>query len=317
VNCQPLSEQPQVEASAPDDASESRAAGATLFLPLRRGRQGGVRPQDAQPKAPSQRRRLRREAERHVFQCVVPGMAQQDIPCTLQSGDPTLPNGDPTQSLSAHERIEDFLDHLCAPLVGVIPYRERALLREEARQHLECLIAEYAEQEATLDGVIEAAFREFGEPWRSGEEILREWRPVPSPKGARRLIRNATLHAFAGFGPLSVICLLLMERYTLYPGQFWVLPFLGALAFTAPLLAGIFIGFTAPSRAGQGTLRAVGLLAFLSLLVGLLLLPKTVGICFSLFQIGYWLPVGWVTATSTATSLRQYQRQHFLRPVRR
>jgi hypothetical protein len=121
------------------------------------------------------------------------------LPCAVQS-----------EALSAPERIEDFLDHLCAPLVGVIPYRERALLREEARQHLESLIAEYEEQESTLDGAIEAAFREFGEPWRSGEELLREWRPAPSPKRARCLILNATLHSFAVFGSLSVICLLLI-----------------------------------------------------------------------------------------------------------
>jgi hypothetical protein len=218
--------------------------------------------------------------------------------------------------LSVEERIEDFLDHLCAPLVGIVPYRERHALREEVRLHLECLIAEYQEKSAS-EAAIEAAFREFGEPWQSGEEFLGEWRPKPSPKGARRLVRSATMHAFAWFGLPTVLCLLLTERTILYPQQEWLLPYLFVLAFASPLIAGMLTGWSVPQKAGLGIGRAVSLLALLSLAVGMTLLPKLEGLLFGVFQFGYWLPIGWVTATSTATTLQQYRRHRFLRFARR
>jgi hypothetical protein len=219
--------------------------------------------------------------------------------------------------LSLEERIEDFLDHLCAPLVGIVPYRERHSLREEARLHLECLIAEYREDNHTLEAAVEAAFREFGEPWQSGEEFLREWRPKPSPRGAGLLVRNATTHAFAWFGLPTVLCLLLTERYVLTPRQEGLLPYLFALAFVSPLIAGILTGWSVPRKAGQGIGRAVSLLALISLSVGATLLPKSEGLLFGLFQFGYWLPIGWVSATSAATTLQQYKRHRFLRFARR
>jgi hypothetical protein len=218
--------------------------------------------------------------------------------------------------LSLEERSEDFLDHLCAPLVGIIPYRERSYLREEARLHLECLIAEYQEGDHTRETAVEAAFREFGEPWQSGEEFLREWRPKTASRGARLLVRNATTHAFAWFGLPTVLCLLLTEHIVLTPRQEGLLPYLVTLAFVSPLIAGMLTGWSVPLKAGQGIRRAVSLLALLSLAVGVLLLPKSEGTLFGVFQFGYWLPIGWIAATSTATTLQQYRRHRFLRFAR-
>jgi len=44
------------------------------------------------------------------------------------------------------DRIKDYLDYLCAPLLGVVPYAERRSLREEARGHLPEIAAEFEAQ---------------------------------------------------------------------------------------------------------------------------------------------------------------------------
>lgn len=34
------------------------------------------------------------------------------------------------------EQIQDYLDYLCAPLIGIVPYAQRRRLRAEATDHL-------------------------------------------------------------------------------------------------------------------------------------------------------------------------------------
>src|SRR5438045_9125063 len=53
-------------------------------------------------------------------------------------------------------RIEDYLDHVCAPLVGVVPYARRQELRAELREHLAAMAA--AQQELEIG---RAAWREI------------------------------------------------------------------------------------------------------------------------------------------------------------
>ena len=43
------------------------------------------------------------------------------------------------QQRDCDEQIEDFLDHLCAPLIGIVPYRERFAFRQEAHAHIDGL----------------------------------------------------------------------------------------------------------------------------------------------------------------------------------
>jgi hypothetical protein len=43
----------------------------------------------------------------------------------------------------ADPRIEDYLDHVCAPLVDRVPYTERTALRAELRTHLASLAEAY------------------------------------------------------------------------------------------------------------------------------------------------------------------------------
>jgi hypothetical protein len=233
---------------------------------------------------------------------------------------PDLPHPDITDQdggASACERIEDCLDHLCAPLVGIVPYRERQSFRWEVRLHLEGLVEEYREQTDSPEAAVEAALREFGEPWQTGEAFVRNWSSDLSARRVNRRSKAPFAHAFAWFCPPTVLCLLLIEQYSLVSEQEWLLAMLSALVIVAPVLAGFLTGATTRGKIGREIVCVVSLLALFSLLTGTLLLPKMAGVLFGLFQLIYWLPTGWLSAAATVALLRQHRRQRFLHPARR
>ena len=47
-------------------------------------------------------------------------------------------------SEQAQERLEDYLDYLCAPLLGAVPYPQRKRFRREAADHLLALAEDFA-----------------------------------------------------------------------------------------------------------------------------------------------------------------------------
>jgi hypothetical protein len=224
------------------------------------------------------------------------------------------------QTAAFQDWTEDYLDHLCAPLLGVVPYAARRSLRAEVREHLLALVEEFEDaglgpQEATA-----AALREHGEPWQIGESFADEWLRGTSPGPLARFAGGGTLYGFAWFGLVSVPMLLLVQGYTLLlndnDGR-RLLAYLALLAVLAPFLAGTLTGVTAPWRAIRATSDALALLILVSLGSGLLMLPYTEGVYFALFQLLFWLPAGCVSASTAAALARSYRRQHFLRARRR
>src|ERR1051325_4821180 len=81
----------------------------------------------------------------------------------------------PAAQMHCGARVEDFLDNLCAPLIGIVPYGERNGFRQEAHAHIEALFREFLYQGKTRQAALEAALHEFGEPWQIGNAFLQEW----------------------------------------------------------------------------------------------------------------------------------------------
>src|SRR5271165_7565163 len=79
------------------------------------------------------------------------------------------------ETAECEDRIEDYLDYLCAPLLGVVPYAERSSLREEARQHLQDMMMEFEAQGAAPQEAVTCALRAHGNPWRIGQSFVKEW----------------------------------------------------------------------------------------------------------------------------------------------
>lgn len=209
--------------------------------------------------------------------------------------------------------VEDYLDHLCAPLVGIVPLAERRDLRAEVRGHLEALAAEYGFEGQPPSEATTAALLELGEPWQVGQTFLREWlqgRPDVTPA---RLTRQAAFRAFAFFGVAALPSWALLEPHALDLSASDLTPWLWLLAALAPLLAGMLTGLAPQPKMGRGLCWAVGALTLHSLAVGALLLPQTDGFGFAFCLLLWWLPAGWLSATATAHLVRSHRRQRFLK----
>lgn len=218
-----------------------------------------------------------------------------------------MPGPEPNRTpVTSDPRIHDYLDHVCAPLVGLVPYARRQELRVELRAHLEALIATHEELGSSPEVAVVLALRQFGDPCAISRQWAREWlrpavsRPVPS---ATRAIPVA----FACFGAASLLTLLLFRiamgatsggGVSMAPSG--VLVFGGLL----PMLAGLMTGLLAPARHALGTFFALALLVlpFAALgsnpLLEAHLGPQWAesGMWMAFTLALFWLPIGPATA---------------------
>ncbi len=217
------------------------------------------------------------------------------------------------EELRWNERTEDYLDHLCAPLVGIVPYAERQSLRAEAQEHLWALIEDGRAQGLDTAAALEAALREYGEPWQTGQAFVDAWcqRQIPESRLAR-CMGVAVLRAFAWFGAASVFNLLLLQAYAMVPG--WRAAYLPlfSLALLSPVIAGGLTGGTVAIGSTRAVATVVALLSLHSFAAGVLMLPHREGLYFALFQLLFWLPVGCLSAWGTASLVRHLRRSRFL-----
>ncbi len=212
--------------------------------------------------------------------------------------------------------VEDYLDYLCAPLLGIVPYAQRRRLRLEAADHLYALTEDYAAEGFAPPEAVRLALREYGDPWAVGQSFADAWAGASAAGRLVRFADAATLRAFGWFGVFSVATLLLLEISLLQPGASWCQPYVACLAVIAPVIAGILTGLGLHGRTGLGICRAVGTLAVASGVVGLLLLPREEGFQFAAFQLFVWLPLGALSAAVVAGLARQCRLRHFPRTTR-
>lgn len=216
---------------------------------------------------------------------------------------------------AGYDRREDYLDHLCTPLVGLVPYAVRCKLRMEAEDHLCALIAEFAEKGLTPEDALHAAMQEHGEPWGIGQAYADAWmRGSSAGSSPHRFVAPYLLHGLAWVGMASVPTLLLVEQGCLARESI-ALEWVGVLAVLAPFVAGILTGFTAPARPVRAVCCALLLHILVSFAAGGLLWPETAGLRFALFQLVFWLPAGCGSAWTVAYFRLLQRRQRFLRRV--
>lgn len=109
---------------------------------------------------------------------------------------------DPESVKNGDSRIEDYLDRICAPLVGNLPYERRQEIRAEIREHLDALTEASIESGHTPDKAVERALQQFGDPKRISMEILK------SRNLDEGSLVAALRAALVGYG-LTAICFLL------------------------------------------------------------------------------------------------------------
>jgi hypothetical protein len=211
------------------------------------------------------------------------------------------------------ERIEDYLDHLCAPLVGLVPYAERIALRSEAGAHIAWLIDEFEHQGLERPEAVEAALHEHGEPWAIGVAWVDEWlRGAPNSSLSRR-VGSGGMRAFVAFGAASVLNWLLMEACLLLPAWSFITPWLPLIVVLSPIVAGGLTGATAPSRVVHVVCGVQLILTAHSFLCAWTMWPRQEAVYFALFQLVFWLPVGCLSAWCAAMLARHLRRTRFCR----
>lgn len=218
-------------------------------------------------------------------------------------------------------RIEDYLDRLAAPLVGVVPAEDRLRLRAEAAAHLErqaerAVLTGEDENEA-IDRAIEA----YGPAPVVAHEYLETWfeNGVSGPLYAR--FGRANLIAFSRFAVAHIVFGILLQVRVFLPSEAaYSLPIspaetrrllpaplpvpedptFGLLStaylLLAPLVAGWMTGIAIPVRAGRSVAHAMLPIVAFSFCAGSLVLPMTEGIAFAFVQVVYWLPAGMLAA---------------------
>jgi hypothetical protein len=217
--------------------------------------------------------------------------------------------------------IADYLDHLCAPLVGVVPYPERSRLREETEYHLERLANAYLLEGATPAAAARRAIQKYGSSSEVGQLFLETWF-AHQPQGwlARRL-GLANVRALTYFGAVTLLTTLLVQLRVYRPdpepltfglslaqirclvpeplplpdgGPISIL--LAGIAVAAPFVAGALTGASVPVRPARAVYMVQTALTLYTFVLGVQMLPTREGLLLALFQLFFWLPVGCATA---------------------
>jgi hypothetical protein len=210
--------------------------------------------------------------------------------------EPRMTRSVPTTASSSW-RLEDYLDHVCVPLVGLLPYAARQELRAELQAHLEADVAAHREMGSTPGQAIAAALQQFGDPHRLGQHCAREWTRAAGPP-SRQPAWPAMLKALLCFGTASMFALVALPALSgasAFSPQWsvWMgVVFVGVLP---PLLAGLITGLWATARHALGTFFALSSLILLFILAYLVASPAVGAenrLVLALAQVTYWIPLG-------------------------
>lgn len=225
--------------------------------------------------------------------------------------------------------VEDYLDRLTAPLVGVVPYEARSALRAETQEHLEIRVEQLLRDGMAYPEATVEAIRRYGSAKTASEEFLSHWFESSNTSPLLRKLGKANGIAFSWFLIAHLGYAVFLQIYVFDPSgaayslpispgglrRFvpeplpqpdapWALMAIYGYPVLAPIIAGILAGIKIPVRAHHAVWNAMLPIVVYSFVQGTLLLPVRTGILFALFQAVYWIPVGAAVALA-ASSIRR------------
>jgi len=220
-------------------------------------------------------------------------------------------------AFDVESQVEEYLDFLCVPLVGIVPYKQRRHMRLEAADHLRSHIDDLQAEGLRPQAAADCAMHEYGEPWKVGHRLADAYLTGSAHQTALGSIDAIAFKAFGRFGVCTVVTVLVLEAMTLVPlTTGWLTPLYGALLLLGPIAAGILTGMGMEPKTWKGVCQAIALLSLATLPAGLLLRPNTEALHLAAYQLLYWLPVGCLASSATASLRRHSRRQNFQRTTR-
>jgi hypothetical protein len=204
----------------------------------------------------------------------------------------SVPPEGPADLPRADVRIEDYLDHVCAPLVERMPYEARTALRAELRAHLESLADAYRELGSPADAAIHEALAQFGHP----RDVAREWVRECERTTRRYPVLPAWAATLVALGcyvlamAAQAACGALHLTQDIYVAVSMVMSGLGEVG--TPLLAGLVTGAVSPDRPARGNFYAVALLYAAGLAACWVFKAEWRGIVMISMQAARWMLIG-------------------------
>lgn len=250
----------------------------------------------------------------------------------------TAPRKAPGAEPLSDDVINDFLDHLCAPLIGVVAYAERCRLREETGYHLERVANSYVVAGSSPYEAACLAVENYGDSRVIGDRLLESRLRARMRHRIFQRMHPAELRALTWFGIANACVAILLQMrvyltdllassrlitFGLDPAQirqiiprpvplpqtdpfYWLL---FAFLLVAPIVAGFLTGTQAPVQSTRGVYIVQTSLTLYTFLFGFLMLPVRDGLVVAVFQLFYWLPAGCLSATvgTAMTGRRRYR----------
>lgn len=172
-------------------------------------------------------------------------------PDTLTQPDRSVPDS----------RVEDYLDHIIAPLVGRADYTARQEIRRDMRAHIDQLIAAHEELGSDPSEAVTAALRQFGTPSTVAQKWLNEFGEETLETAGQDTLRKSVGRSFKATWPKLALGLGLWTAVGVFADNYisgWTAPILYfGSGILLPALAGYFTGRKyAQSRPVLGTLLA-------------------------------------------------------------
>lgn len=217
--------------------------------------------------------------------------------------------------------LEDYLEHLIAPLVGLVPYEQRFALRLETQEHLEVRVSQLERDGLGVEEATREAIRRYGSAHQVAERFLTAWFENELTSPLTRRIGRANGIAFSRFVLAHLGYVVLLQALVFLPSgaayalpmspaemrrivpeplplpdQPWAMALIYAYPVLAPMVAGWLTGLAVPVGSARAVYNAVLPLSLYSFVVGALMVPMTAGLLFGLFQVVFWLPVGALAA---------------------
>ncbi len=225
-----------------------------------------------------------------------------------------------TPEVTPAEMLEDYVDHLVAPLVGLVPIHERRRLREETLDGLEARTHSNVQKGMDETEAAIRAIRQYGNTAEIGTRFLEAWlRHQPAGLLGRKLgLPNA--YALIFFGQAALCAFLMMEYRLFFPAPVSSLSYVYGdmrkilpepiplpdaspltliflvFVIVAPIVAGWLTGRLAILHAVRASYQILIVLILVSFALGVAMLPITEGLFLALTQMLWWLPAGCLSA---------------------
>jgi hypothetical protein len=232
---------------------------------------------------------------------------------------PALPVGASTEIL---DLFDDYLDHVLAPMIGVVPIEVRRRIRAEALDNLEGRTQGYIRDGMPPREAAAAAIRKFGESTELSAEFIGNYTRQAQPEGSLgKVLGPDIIQSALYLGQATLWGLIFLHvRINLPSGQietfgmslrqirqfipepfplpekslaFWLH---AAFILVAPIVAGAVLGANSTRSPIRDTLAIMVTLTAVSLLAGLMLLPNFDGVIFSGIHAVLWTPAATVSA---------------------